>query len=333
MQPAPGPGLDAARDLLRAARRRPGRGHRRWARLHPAGGRADDRAVGAVPVAARRRCGCGAPGPARAPPSPRSRSGRQRSSPGQAGGRPAAAAAPPGGSRTWSREPSRPRPWGHTWCWCCSVAARSSSRSIRAGRAGRGAAHGWWPLLLPAAAAVGGLGALCWVALKVGALSFGGGFVIVPLMQHDAVHTYHWMSIGGVSQRRRARAGHSGTGRRDGGRAWATPRTGSAAARWRRRSRSRRRSCSCCCGGGPLRAPPRQRRARSFLAGAGPGGDRRDPRLGDPARRSAAGDVAVPGARRSRGRAAARAPRRRRDAAVRRAVGAIVALAGDPVPR
>jgi chromate transporter len=42
--------------------------------------------------------------------------------------------------------------------------------------------------------AVGGLGALAWVALKVGALSFGGGFVIIPLMQHDAVHTYHWMS-------------------------------------------------------------------------------------------------------------------------------------------
>ena len=33
-----------------------------------------------------------------------------------------------------------------------------------------------------------------WVALKVGALSFGGGFVIIPLMQHDAVHTYHWMT-------------------------------------------------------------------------------------------------------------------------------------------
>jgi chromate transporter len=40
----------------------------------------------------------------------------------------------------------------------------------------------------------GGIGALAWVALKVGALSFGGGFVIVPLIQHDAVHTYHWMS-------------------------------------------------------------------------------------------------------------------------------------------
>jgi chromate transporter len=42
--------------------------------------------------------------------------------------------------------------------------------------------------------ALGGLGALAWVALKVGALSYGGGFVIVPLIQHDAVTTYHWMT-------------------------------------------------------------------------------------------------------------------------------------------
>jgi chromate transporter len=41
---------------------------------------------------------------------------------------------------------------------------------------------------------IGGIGALTWVALKVGALSYGGGFVIVPLMQHDAVTTYHWMT-------------------------------------------------------------------------------------------------------------------------------------------
>ncbi|HTW10389.1 MAG TPA: chromate efflux transporter [Acidimicrobiales bacterium] len=39
-----------------------------------------------------------------------------------------------------------------------------------------------------------GLGALAWVAFKVGALSYGGGFVIVPLMQSDAVHHYHWMT-------------------------------------------------------------------------------------------------------------------------------------------
>jgi chromate transporter len=32
------------------------------------------------------------------------------------------------------------------------------------------------------------------VAFKVGALSYGGGFVIVPLMQHDAVNTYQWMT-------------------------------------------------------------------------------------------------------------------------------------------
>jgi len=42
--------------------------------------------------------------------------------------------------------------------------------------------------------AVGGLVALAWVALKVGLLSYGGGFVIIPLMQHDVVHTYHWMT-------------------------------------------------------------------------------------------------------------------------------------------
>ena len=53
-------------------------------------------------------------------------------------------------------------------------------------------------LILPLAAlhtvAVGGLAAVCWVAIKVGALSYGGGFVIIPLMQHDAVSTYHWMT-------------------------------------------------------------------------------------------------------------------------------------------
>ena len=51
-----------------------------------------------------------------------------------------------------------------------------------------------WPAALALAASSGGLGALAWTALKVGALSFGGGFVIIPLMQGDAVHVYHWMS-------------------------------------------------------------------------------------------------------------------------------------------
>ena len=50
------------------------------------------------------------------------------------------------------------------------------------------------PLGLPVLPAAGGLLALAWVAFKVGALSYGGGFVIIPLVQHDAVSTYHWMT-------------------------------------------------------------------------------------------------------------------------------------------
>ena len=50
------------------------------------------------------------------------------------------------------------------------------------------------PLLATTAVPAGGLLSVAWVAFKVGALSYGGGFVIIPLMQHDAVHTYHWMT-------------------------------------------------------------------------------------------------------------------------------------------
>ncbi len=48
--------------------------------------------------------------------------------------------------------------------------------------------------LLAVAGLTGGIGALVWVAFKVGALSYGGGFVIIPLMQADAVNHYHWMT-------------------------------------------------------------------------------------------------------------------------------------------
>jgi chromate transporter len=44
--------------------------------------------------------------------------------------------------------------------------------------------------------AVGGgvLASVAWEALKIGGLSFGGGFVIIPLMQADVVGRYHWMT-------------------------------------------------------------------------------------------------------------------------------------------
>lgn len=67
-------------------------------------------------------------------------------------------------------------------------------------RASRGptSMQGLTPLPLFAVLLIGGGGllSLAWVAFKVGALSYGGGFVIIPLMQNDAVHTYHWMTDG-----------------------------------------------------------------------------------------------------------------------------------------
>jgi chromate transporter len=68
----------------------------------------------------------------------------------------------------------------------CGLLAWASERRPRP--------SGFGGLLVPGLLRVGGLGPLAWTALKVGALSFGGGFVIIPLMQADAVHTYHWMS-------------------------------------------------------------------------------------------------------------------------------------------
>jgi chromate transporter len=50
------------------------------------------------------------------------------------------------------------------------------------------------PVLAFQSLTLGTMGSLCWVALKVGALSYGGGFVIIPLMQADAVDHYHWMT-------------------------------------------------------------------------------------------------------------------------------------------
>ena len=50
------------------------------------------------------------------------------------------------------------------------------------------------PLLVTGAAGLGTLVSVGWVAFKVGALSYGGGFVIMPLMQNDAVSIYGWMT-------------------------------------------------------------------------------------------------------------------------------------------
>jgi len=56
------------------------------------------------------------------------------------------------------------------------------------------ALHAWPVALVLAVTGAAALPALVWTAFKVGALSYGGGFVIIPLMQEDAVETYGWMT-------------------------------------------------------------------------------------------------------------------------------------------
>ncbi|MEV6212858.1 chromate efflux transporter [Kitasatospora sp. NPDC051914] len=84
------------------------------------------------------------------------------------------------------------------WLVLVLVAAGLIETAIRvrpAREPGRARERSWpLPLALAAPAAAGGLLALAWVAFKVGALSYGGGFVIIPLMQADAVDHYHWMT-------------------------------------------------------------------------------------------------------------------------------------------
>jgi chromate transporter len=50
------------------------------------------------------------------------------------------------------------------------------------------------PVLAAAGFSGGVLLSIAWVAINVGALSYGGGFVIIPLMRSDAVDHYHWMT-------------------------------------------------------------------------------------------------------------------------------------------
>jgi chromate transporter len=61
---------------------------------------------------------------------------------------------------------------------------------LLAGRAARAAGPS---RVITAAAGASALLPVAWTAFKVGALSFGGGFVIIPLMQADATG-HHWMT-------------------------------------------------------------------------------------------------------------------------------------------
>ena len=108
------------------------------------------------------------------------------------------------------------------------------------------------------------------MAFKVGALSFGGGFVIIPLMQADAVHHYHWMTsaqflnavaLGQITPgpvvQTVAAVGYAAAGLAGG----------LLAAARRVHARRSRSSCSAPAASTALRG---NRDARAFLDGAGP---------------------------------------------------------------
>ena len=72
------------------------------------------------------------------------------------------------------------------------LAAGAVELGLQRGAAARVVA---WPVALAlGATGAAALPALAWTAFKVGALSYGGGFVIVPLMQGDAVDAHGWMT-------------------------------------------------------------------------------------------------------------------------------------------
>ncbi len=77
-----------------------------------------------------------------------------------------------------------------------AAAGETTARLADSSRSdGRGKLQAITAAPVVALAAGGGvLASLAWEAVKVGGLSFGGGFVIIPLMQTDAVSRYHWMT-------------------------------------------------------------------------------------------------------------------------------------------
>ena len=215
--------------------------------------------------------------------------------------------------------------------WVVARPARRRAAGARVAPAGVGAAvHAWPALLVLGATGAAALPALAWTAFKVGALSYGGGFVIIPLMQGDAVDAQRLDDRSGVRERRRLRPAHAGPGHPDRRRGRLRGRRSRrrAARRGRRlravvpRHRARRRG---------LRAPARERRrpARSSTVPGPP----RSARSSAPRSRS-------PRASRSRGRSACWPPPpcscspgapRSRCLAGAAAAGAVAALAGAPL--
>ncbi|BBH17450.1 chromate transporter [Nocardioides baekrokdamisoli] len=97
---------------------------------------------------------------------------------------------------SWQRTPSRVR-WG-AYALAAAVAAAVLGPWVVVVLLGCGVAELGWSRygLRRTQGTINAwtLPALLWTAVKVGALSYGGGFVIIPLMRGDAVDKYGWLS-------------------------------------------------------------------------------------------------------------------------------------------
>ena len=168
---------------------RPRRGGRRRARLHRPWPRPDRRARGTLPRLAPRL-------------DPRRRS--RRGSRGRGGRRPRGllllqpAWSPRAPAIRWrfvayallgGASAATLGPWLVAVLVACGVVEVGWRRL-----AGGGLSISPYAALALVAASGGTIASLAWVAFKVGALSYGGGFVIIPLMQADAVERYGWMT-------------------------------------------------------------------------------------------------------------------------------------------
>ena len=212
-------GLHAACDLLRLAAARRARRAARRALLHPPRTRSRSSRWRRSSSRARRRSGCAAPAWARARPSPPS---PLRAGLGIAGrcwtrNRPPTTARRcslyglAGGLSAASRDRPLARARARLGCGRCELLGRPACF------AGVISSHPW--LIARGRRRRAGSGstlALAWTALKVGALAFGGGFVIVPLMQSDAVEHLPLDEPRPVPQRGRARPGHTRARHADG---------------------------------------------------------------------------------------------------------------------
>ena len=186
VQRAAGPGLDAARDLLCVVGREPAGAIAGGIAFIAPGLVIDPGARRRVPRVDPPGSVLGAAAGAERAVRP-SRDSRRRICIPRVGAAPRRVGAGSVRDRRWSSAAAL-GPW---LVWPSSAAACRAQRAQLGSATARAAP---WPLLAARRCRRRRHVRARMDGTQVGALSFGGGFVIIPLMQSDAVHRYHWLT-------------------------------------------------------------------------------------------------------------------------------------------